>query len=72
MEVLLGHIAADDDPELILYGYWSDPGTETGNYFYPDAVEATGGYEVQHYHEGTPLEETMDEARARALRRRSG
>jgi hypothetical protein len=64
-------IADEDDPELILYDYWSDPGTGTGNYFFAGTVEETGGYEVQHYHEGVPLEETLDEARARALTSRS-
>ncbi len=34
-------------------------------------VEEAGGYKVQHYHEGTPLEETMHGARTRALAMRS-
>ena len=63
-------LTAQDDPELIPCDYWSDPGTGTGTYFYAGTVEETGGYEVQHYHEGVPLEETM-EARARALTRRT-
>ncbi|MFF8512850.1 hypothetical protein ACF064_32735 [Streptomyces sp. NPDC015492] len=70
MKVYLSHIAAEGDPELVLYDYWSDPGTGTGNYFYADTVEETGGYEVQHHHEGTPLEETREEARTRALKKR--
>jgi hypothetical protein len=72
VQVFLARIAAEDDPELILYDYWSDPGTGTGNYFYAGTVEETGGYEVQHYHEGVPLEETLDEARTRALAKQPG
>lgn len=72
MRLFFGRIAADDDPELVLYDYWADQGTGTGNYFFADTVEETGGYEVQHYHEGVPLEETDAEARSRALGRRAG
>lgn len=72
IRLFFGRISADDDPELVLYDYWSDPGTGTGNYFYAGTVEETGGYEVQHYHEGVPLEETDGEARARALAARAG
>ncbi|MCX2185735.1 hypothetical protein KV205_35320 [Streptomyces sp. SKN60] len=71
VEVFLARITAEDDPELVLYDYWSDPGTGTGNYFYADTMDGTGGYEVQHCHEGVPLEETMYEARTRALSRRT-
>jgi hypothetical protein len=67
-----GRIAAHDDPGLVLYDYWSDPGTGTGNYFFADTAEETGGYEVQHYHEGVPLAETDAEARSRAVGRGAG
>jgi hypothetical protein len=69
--LFLGHIADDDDPDLVLYDYWSDLGTGTGNYFYAGTAEETGGYEIQHYHEGVPLSETTEEARARALRKQA-
>ena len=62
---------ADGDPELILYDYWNDPGTGTGNYFFAGTADETGGYEVQHHHEGVPLAETLDEARTRALTSRT-
>jgi hypothetical protein len=72
IQLFLARISDEDDPDLILYDYWSDPGTGTGNYFYAGTAEETGGYEVQHYHEGVPLAETDDEARTRALAMRAG
>jgi hypothetical protein len=68
LEVGLAHLTDEDDPALVLYDYWNEPGSGTGSYFFANSVDPTGCYEVQHFQDGRPLAETLDEARARAVR----